>query len=94
MKKKKIQARDGVPYILDLNKNIYEVCCDCGMVHKTKYRILNEKKIEIISFHEKARTGQHRRAGYCNLMKPGGVRGYKIKKIEPSNIRKTKRKES
>ncbi len=57
--RKYIKAKDG-EWLQPVRKGYKLTCCDCGLVHKLNFRIVNHR-IQFQAFRDNRATGQRRR---------------------------------
>lgn len=56
------QIEDGKEIFIDTPNEIERViCCDCGLAHDVKYRIVNDTLLGITVWRNNYSTGQRRR---------------------------------
>jgi hypothetical protein len=44
------QVIDGKPYIINPDTEVTEICCGCGLAHKSIYKVTDANQIEITTY--------------------------------------------
>ena len=57
---KYIPIHENEPFVLDQGQCI--ACCDCGLVHKVRFRLVNARQLELRMTRENRRTAGIRAA--------------------------------
>jgi hypothetical protein len=56
-----VPRRDGEPILLGLRRQHLIACCDCGLVHKFKFKIEGGKRLSLRAWRLNRNTAQRRR---------------------------------
>ncbi len=73
------QVEDGESYVVGEDPMDSEACCDCGLVHDCKYRII-DGKIWVTVTRNNRKTGQLRRR-LAGALQRGVVNGWRMVRV-------------
>jgi len=60
-------TKDGSPELVDTKHIFREQCCDCGLVHKLKYKIIDGHTIEVTCWRDDKETNRIRKKSFKHL---------------------------
>ena len=62
-------TKDGSPELVDTKHIFREQCCDCGLVHKLKYKIIDGHTIEVTCWRDDKETNRIRKKSFKQKLK-------------------------